>query len=86
MINTTRERRVRTILCTADIPDGRTLTMAELVDGRFAVYLDHALPSALVWKQDQLNDCINAYLARKWDLQHPSATEANVPSRAPGQF
>jgi hypothetical protein len=72
------ERCVRTILCSANIPDGHTISMAELVDGRFAVYVDRTLCGAKLWDSSQLNDCINAYLATKWEMQHPCTPEASL--------
>ena len=63
--------KIRTVLCVANLPDGHTISLAELCDGRFGIYLDAEVASAQIFDSAKLNSSINAYLARKWELQHP---------------
>ena len=59
--------RAKTVLSIADVPGGHTLSMVELVDGRLGIFIDAKLSS--LWEQGEIEDCMNAFLARKWELQ-----------------
>jgi hypothetical protein len=59
-----------TILCTMDLPDGHTLAAGEGADGRLGIYLDGALfEPAGRWERADVQKCIRAYLALRWERQ-----------------
>jgi hypothetical protein len=63
---------VKTILCIADVPGGQTLSAVELDDGRLALYLNRRRAHPATWQSEKLNDCIDTFLAMKWELLHPA--------------
>jgi hypothetical protein len=64
-----RETLVRTVLCRSNVGDGHTLSVAELLDGRFAIMIDRQLTEDGVWDESQLKPCIDRFLAKRLELR-----------------
>jgi hypothetical protein len=59
---------VKTLLCTTDLPGGHSLAAAEGADGCLGIYLDgELLESAGRWPRTDVQQCIRAYLALRWE-------------------
>src|SRR5881394_2384105 len=68
------ETRVSRVLCTAHLADGETtIAAAELDDGRFTLMYDGKPLSDSVWPATQLDGCINAFLALRWEARLAAA-------------
>src|SRR5436305_1470629 len=71
--------RVSRVLCTAHLADGETTIAAvELDDGRFTLMYDGKPSPDDVWPATQLDGCINAFLALRWEARLAAANMANM--------
>ena len=70
--------QAKTVLCIADVPQGHTISLVELLDGRLGICIDNDISNATLWAPGQIESCINAFLARKWELQQPRERFAMV--------
>ena len=62
------QQDVRKILCTRKVPGGHTISAVELRDGRFGVCIDQRLSEERIFKPNQLDQCLNLFLARSWEM------------------
>jgi hypothetical protein len=57
------ELRIRTVLSTADLPGGHKMSAVEFCDGRLGIVLDEKPDQEKIWKANELDRCIKAFLA-----------------------